>query len=160
MVPVILFVVLRRRQPPAIWLASMVSLAGIYLLSDGDLSKLSRGDSLVMICALFWAIHVILVAKFVGDTDHPVTMATIQFGVCSLLGLLGYLALMLANPDHGVVNEVSSQDTLIAALPEILYAGAISGAFAFTLQIVAQQYTSPSAAAILMGTESLFGRLV
>ena len=159
LVPLILAVVYRQNQPLGIWIASIVSLIGVYLLGEGDIASVTVGDWLVVLCAVFWAIHVILVGKFAGDTEHPVTMAATQFGVCSILGLVGHLIGSFATGDDRDVQPVAWIDILFAALPEILYAGAFAGALAFTLQIIAQQHTSPSAAAILMGTESLFAAL-
>ena len=154
-VPVILLTVFRQRQPSTIWIAAVMTLTGIYLLSDGDLTSINWGDWLVILCALLWAVHVLLVGKYVADCRHPVAMATTQFFVCGLLASVAHgVCVSFGWSEWGMDREV-----LLAAAPEILYAGVLSGGLAFTLQILAQQYTRPSVAAILMGTESLFAAI-
>ncbi|NNE01204.1 MAG: DMT family transporter [Pirellulaceae bacterium] len=155
MVPIVLFVVLRQRQPIVIWIAAAISLTGIFLLSGGSLARITWGDWFVVLCAFFWAIHVILVGKFVSETTLPITMAATQFLLCGLFALLAHVGCAIAD----VVDWAISPAVLVAASPEILYAGVMSGGVAFTLQVVAQRRTSPSIAAILMGSESLFAAL-
>lgn len=155
MVPIIMVSVLRVAQPFIIWPASILALVGIYLLSGGDLASLNSGDILIIICALFWAAHVILTGRIGQKTDLPVTMATLQFFVTSFLALLGFgIANIL-----GLGESLPSANQFIGALPEILFAGLIAGGLGFTLQAVGQRYTSESAAAVLISTESLFAAL-
>lgn len=155
MVPIGLLIVFHQRQPTAVWGASLVSILGIFLLSGGSLSGISWGDWLVVVCAVFWAVHVILVGRFASETKRPITMATIQFFVCGVVALAAHIVCGLA----GWVKLGLTAEVFFAALPEILYAGALAGGLAFTLQIIAQQHTSPSIAAILMGSESLFAAI-
>ena len=72
----------------------------------------------------------------------------VQFLVVALLGLIATHEL-----------ETVTRAGLIAALPEIIYAGIISGGIAYSLQAIAQRYTPPSDAAIIMGSEALFAAL-
>ena len=155
MVPLLLFVIFRQRQSLAVCLSAAVSLTGVFLLSGGDLSSITWGDWLVVLCALFWAVHVILVGKFARQTQRPITLATMQFLVCGLCGL----AVHVAGRKIGIIESSTSFASLLAAVPEIFYAGVFSGGIAFTIQVVAQRHTSASIAAILMGTESLFAAL-
>lgn len=155
MVPVIMISVLRVAQPFIIWPASILALIGIYLLSGGNLASLNSGDILIIICALFWAGHVILTGRVGQKTDLPVTMATLQFFVTSILAFLGYT---LAT-SFGLGETVPSTMQLYGAIPEILYAGLFAGGLGFTLQAVGQRYTSESAAAVLISTESLFAAM-
>ena len=154
-VPLILFFVLREAQALIIWPASFVAIAGIYLLSGGDIDSFSWGDWLVIVCAIFWAVHVILVGKIVVASGTPVIMATLQFFICSVLGFAGHF---LA-PYLGIFEPAASIAVIKAASLEILYAGVLAGGFAFTLQAIGQQYTSQAAAAILLSSESLFAAL-
>jgi len=154
-VPLILLFVLREAQALIIWPASFVAIVGIYLLSGGNIVAFNWGDWLVIVCAIFWALHVILVGKIVISSGTPVIMATLQFFICGLLGFAGHI---LA-PYIGIFEPTASIAVIKAALPEILYAGILAGGFAFTLQAIGQQYTSQAAAAILLSSESLFAAL-
>ncbi len=155
MVPVIMISVLRIAQPFIIWPASIMALVGIYLLSGGDLASLNGGDLLIIICALFWAAHVILTGRVGQKTDLPVTMATLQFFITSFLALICFAVAST----FGLGETLPSPAQLLGALPEILYAGLFAGGLGFTLQAVGQRYTSESAAAVLISTESLFAAM-
>lgn len=155
MVPIIMVSVLRVAQPFIIWPASILALIGIYLLSGGNLASLNSGDILIIICALFWAMHVILTGRVGQKTDLPVTMATLQFFVTSLLAFISFA---LAS-SFGFGESVPSMVQIYGAVPEILYAGLFAGGLGFTLQAVGQRYTSESAAAVLISTESLFAAM-
>jgi len=154
-VPLVMVTILRITQPAIIWPASLIALAGIYLLSGGNLASLNSGDILIIICALFWAAHVILTGRVGQKTDLPVTMATLQFFVTSLLAFAGFMAASML----GLGESLPTMAQLQGAIPEILYAGLFAGGLGFTLQAVGQRYTSESAAAVLISTESLFAAM-
>ena len=155
LVPIIMISVLRVSQPFIIWPASILALVGIYLLSGGNLASLNSGDILIIICALFWAGHVILTGRVGQKTDLPVTMATLQFFVTSFLAFISFAIASI----FGLGESIPSLTQLSGAVPEILYAGLFAGGLGFTLQAVGQRYTSESAAAVLISTESLFAAM-
>ncbi len=155
MVPVLMVVVLRRRQPWIVWPAALLAVTGIYFLSGGNLTTLNKSDMLVIICALFWAIHLIMTAHTGIATGLPVAMACCQFFVTGIFGIAGYFLVIVMD----VPEQLPTLAAISAALPEIFYAGAISAGLGFTLQAIAQRHTSESAAAVLISTESLFAAL-
>ncbi len=146
--PILTVLVLRIPPHFIVWPGAVLSMTGIYLLSNGNLSDLRAGDLLTILCALFWAIQVILIGKFGKQSARPLTLSVVQFAVCTVLGL-------------GTALVVETVDTLsiMAALPEILFAGIFSSGLAFTLQVVGQRYTSASQAAIFLSSEALFAAL-
>lgn len=154
-VPIVMVTILRVSQPFIIWPASMIALVGIYLLSGGNLAALNSGDILIIICALFWAGHVILTGRVGQKTDLPVTMATLQFFITAALAFAGFGVATL----FGLGETLPTLAQLKGATPEILYAGLFAGGLGFTLQAVGQRYTSESAAAVLISTESLFAAM-
>jgi drug/metabolite transporter (DMT)-like permease len=155
MVPIIMISVLRISQPFIIWPASLLALGGIYLLSGGDLASLNSGDMLIILSALFWAGHVILTGRVGQKTDLPVTMATLQFFITAAIAFICFVIASTFGLNEGI--PTSAQ--LYGALPEILYAGLFAGGLGFTLQAVGQRYTTESAAAVLISTESLFAAM-
>lgn len=154
-VPLILFFALGERQPIIIWPATALALVGIFLLSGGEIALLTWGDWLIILGAFFAALQIILTKKVVDATGLPVTMAFTQFFICGIYGAIAYF---LA-PFFGLAETTVTYQVFLAALPEILYAGIFSGALAFTIQAVAQRYTSASSAAILLSSESLFAAI-
>ena len=155
LVPLLMLTVLRKPQPLIIWPAAGLALFGIYLLSGGNLATLNSGDWLIIICALFWATHVILTGRVGQKSGLPVTMAVTQFFVTAVFAFVAWVIAVL----FGLGETLPSSNQLLNATPEIIYAGTIAGGLGFTLQAIGQRYTSESAAAILISTESLFAAL-
>ncbi|MGI9240482.1 MAG: DMT family transporter [Verrucomicrobiales bacterium] len=146
--PIIAVLFLRERPHAIVWPGALLALTGIFLLSGGNLSTLSSGDLLTILCAVFWAIQVILIGKFGKRTGRPLALSAIQFAVCAVLALA--IAIVLEPFDWVAVR---------AASREILFAGIFSSGVAFTLQAVAQRHTTPSQAAIFLSSEALFAAL-
>ncbi|MCT7374868.1 DMT family transporter [Chelativorans salis] len=144
------FGVLLFRQWPhrVVWPAALFALAGIWLLSGGGAVALVIGDWLTILCAAFWALQVIYIARGASITGRPVTLAVTQFAVTAVVALA--IAVMI---------EPIELPAIRAALPEILYAGIFSGGIAFTLQVVGQRYTTAPQAAIFLSTEAVFAAL-
>ena len=127
-----------------VWPAVAMSAIGTWLLGGGTLSAFSRGDIMVAISALFWAVQVVITAS---ATRHrrPVGFTALQFGVVAMLAGLAALAF-----------EPLSLAQVRAAAVEIAFVGLLSSALTFTLLTIAMQHTPPSEAAIIVGTETLF----
>lgn len=147
-VPVLTVVFLRRRPHWIIWPSALMASLGIFLLSGGTLSGLNGGDLLTIVCALFWAIQVMLIGIFAAGTGRPMLLSMTQFAVCAVLGVV--LAATL---------EPLSLSAVQGALPEILYAGVFSSGIAFICQVVGQRYTTAPQAAIFLSSEALFAAL-
>ena len=156
LVPIIAFTAFHEQQAAIIWPAALVAFVGIWLLGDGGLGALTWGDWLVILGAIFAALHVIAVGRAVTGLRRPVAVATAQFAVSGVLALAGFI---LARALQWDFEPAFSVTTITAAAPEILYAAFFAGALAFTLMAVCQQYTTAADAAILMSSESLFAAL-
>jgi drug/metabolite transporter (DMT)-like permease len=147
-VPVLSVVFLRKLPHWIIWPAAVLALAGIYYLSGGELSRMTAGDLLTIVCAFFWGTQVLLVGIFAPGSDRPMALSAIQFLVCGLGGI--FLAFAL---------EPITWNGFVEAIPEILYAGIFSSGIAFILQVIGQRWTTAPQAAIFLSSESLFGAL-
>ncbi|WP_457583967.1 DMT family transporter [Ensifer canadensis] len=147
-VPVLTIIFLRRKPHWIIWPGALMALLGIFLLSGGALSRLTGGDYLTVVCALFWALQLMLVGIFAPGSGRPMLLSMTQFAVCALLGCVIALAI-----------EPLSMEAVKGALPEILYAGIFSSGVAFICQVVGQRYTTAPQAAIFLSSEALFAAL-
>ena len=116
----------------------------MYLLCINEGFSLSKGDALVSVCALIFSFHIICTDYYVQNAN-PVGMAVIQFYVAALVS--GIVAAFTETP--------SWRDVGNAIIP-ILYCGLASGAIGYTLQIVAQKFTDPAVASLLMSLEAVF----
>jgi drug/metabolite transporter (DMT)-like permease len=148
MVPLLGIMMFRQMPHPVIWPAAVAALAGIFLLSGGKLDAMVPGDQLIIVCAFFWALQILLINRYANETGLPVTMAVTQFAVTAVLAIL--MALSFERLDWSAV---------ILASPEILFAGVFAGGLAFTFQAIGQRYTTASQAAIILSSEALFAAL-
>ena len=131
-----------------VWPASFLAVAGIFLLAGGSFAALSSGDLLTIVGAVFWALQIVLIGRFIANTNRPLAMSVVQFAVTSLL------AFCVAS-----VVENWSMQQIFAASKEILFTGIFSTGIAFSLQVIGQRYTTAPQAAIFLSSESLFAAL-
>jgi drug/metabolite transporter (DMT)-like permease len=147
-VPIICRLAYRQKLSVLVFPAAMLSIIGVWLLSGGKGLEINRGDILVLLCAMAFAWHITLIGRVMKLHRAPFQLSCLQYGAVALLSL--FVATATEHPD---VNN------LLAAGYAILYAGAISGGIAYTLQVVAQQYTPSVDSAIIMSSEALFAAL-
>ena len=144
LVPVIGFVFFRKRNSWIVWLSVLIGVFGMYLLCMTEGFRLTRGDTLVCICAVLFSCHILCCDHFV-QLGNPIRISAIQFASCTVISAAA--ALILEQP---------SLDKVLSAAIPILYCGIISGGVGYTLQIIAQKYTDPTIASLLMSLESVF----
>lgn len=147
-IPIILSLVLKRPPRRSIWMAAVVATIGLFLLSTGGSIRLNTGDALVLISALLWGLHVLVIGWLVKFTD-VYFMGVVQFFVCGLLNLL----VSLAAPDRG------SMGAILNIWIAIAYNGIFSVGLGFTLQAIGQEVAPPADAAILLSMESVFSAI-
>lgn len=144
LVPVIGFVFFGRKNPWIVWLAVGVGVLGMYLLCITEGFRLTLGDTLVCICAVLFSGHILCCDYFVR-LGNPIRISAVQFVTCTVLSSAAALILERPTPEK-----------IVSAAVPILYCGIVSGGIGYTLQIVAQKYTDPTVASLLMSLESVF----
>jgi len=144
MVP-ILAVFIGKKARPLIWLCIVIAAAGLYLLTMKNGFVMKTGDFLTLLCALGYAVHLLIIDHFSPRVDG-VRMSCIQFFVCGILSIP-----FTVFAEHGIDLAAVSQ----CVLP-LLYNGVITCGVAFTLQIIGQQKTEPAVASLILCLESVF----
>ena len=139
---------LGKRVAPVIWLCVAMAITGFYLLCVNEGFSISRGDILVLICAICFTGHILVVDRFSALNTDPVKMSCIQFATSAVIS--GIIMLLFEHP---------TWEAIWAARIPILYAGVLSSGVAYTLQIIGQRYTDPTTATLLMSLESVFAAL-
>ena len=139
---------LGKRPEHKIWFCAVLGLAGLYLISVKGGFQIGSGDLLVMLCALLFSGQILSVDHYSGRVENVVILADLQFFVVAVISFFGMI----------VFEQPVMEDILAAAVP-ILYAGILSGAVGYTLQIAAQKYTDPSVASLIMSLEAVFSAL-
>ena len=147
-VPIISRFILKKKIHWSIWLSVSICLIGSYYLTVENSFDAQFADFLVIICALFFALHCIFIDEYFEIIDAPFTLATSQFLLCFLYSLP--FVFIFENPTLiGIKKEIF----------ELLYVGVLSSGVAYTLQIIGQRYVKPSTAAITFSLEGVFGSL-
>lgn len=146
--PILGLLAFKERPHAVVWPAALVTLAGIWLLGGGGLEQLNAGDLLMIVCAVFWALHVCLLGGLAASSGRPLMLSAWQFAVVGIVAIV-----------PGLILEPVSLRAIAAAGPEILYTSVFSGGLAYTLQTIGQRWTRAGDAAILLSSEALFGAL-
>lgn len=144
MVPIIVYFLFSEKLHWSIWPSVLACVIGGYFLSDIDDSTIRFGDSLVLIGALFWALHIIYIGKIIDHFDLPFFIALVQNLIVATLSFLLVIAF-----EEFDFNKIKLESV------EILYAGILSGGAAFVLQIFGQRNISAAPAAIVMSFEGV-----
>lgn len=129
------------------WIGVALAVLGMYFISVQEGFSISRGDFLTFLCAIVFAIHILIIDHFSPKVDG-VKLSCIQFAVCGIL-----CACPMVFIERPRIAQI-----LTAWLP-IAYAGIMSCGVAYTLQIVAQKGIDPTVASLIMSLESVFAAL-
>lgn len=130
-----------------VYVAVGISIIGMYFLCVNEDFSIAYGDTLVLICAVMFAIHILVIDHF-GKGNDGIRMSCIQFLVAGLFCMVGMF----------VFEKPNISNIIEAAIP-ILYAGILSSGAGYTLQIVGQKDADPSIAGMILSLESVFAAL-
>ena len=148
LVPILLFFIYASKVHWSIWPSIGLCVFGVYLLSDFSNSDVMLGDALVILCSVFWALHIIFAGKFMETFNIPIFYAALQALLVAALSLLfSYF-----------FEEIKFSNILLES-SSIIYAGVFSGGIAFTLQMFAQKNIEEAPAAIIYSLEGVFAAL-
>jgi len=146
-VPLFSVLFLRKKIAVLTWLSIVIGLLGLFLLciDPTDLTSINLGDILALICAVFYAVQIMLIDKFLEDDINGIQLSFMQFVVASVISVIAMF----------IFEQPNIADIKTAA-PSLLYSGIMSCGIAYTLQIVGQKNASPVVASLLMCLESVF----
>jgi drug/metabolite transporter (DMT)-like permease len=146
-IPLLLAIVGRQPARPIVLLAAFLAAVGLFMLSTGGSIQVNRGDGLVLVGTLFWALHVILVGWIVKRIDVT-RFAVGQFLVCGLASLA-----------LGLIFEPQGLQSISGLWLLVVYTGVLTIGMGFTLQAVGQRTAPPADAAIILSMETVFAAL-
>ena len=148
MVPIIVFFLFKKNIHWSVWPSVFLCVMGGYLLTNFHDATVRLGDTLVVIGAVFWSLHIIFIGKIIEEFNAPILIGLIQTIIVSVCSII--LALIF---EEFVLQNILDQKI------QILYAGILSGGIAFVLQIYAQRNISPAPAAIIFSLEGVFATI-
>ena len=147
-VPIILFIIYKEKVHWSIWPSIVLCIVGVYFLTDFSDAEIMLGDALVIFCSIFWALHIIFAGKFMQKFDIPIFYAALQAIFVFSLSIF-----------FAFIFEKVILSNILLELSSILYAGALSGGIAFTLQMYAQKNIEEAPAAIIYSLEGVFAAI-
>lgn len=124
-----------------------IAVVGFYFLCMTESLHLGLGDFLVLLCAIAFSIHILVIDHFSPKVDG-VKMSAIQFLTAAIISAVPTLLW-----EQPVLTEI------LQAWQPVLYAGVMSCGAAYTLQIIAQKNADPTVASLLLSLESVFSVL-
>lgn len=138
---------LKKKIPGKIWIGAAVAALGMYFLCMSEEFKLSKGDTLVMICAILFSVHILVIDYFSPETDG-VELSCIQFLTAGIMASIG-----------AVIFEHPHIRYFIDGILPLAYAGILSIGVAYTLQVIGQKDTDPAVASLILSLESVVSML-
>lgn len=143
----ILGIFLKKKAGLKIWISVLIALLGLYLLCMKGSFSLGKGDFLILICSVCFAVHIMVVDHYTEKVSGT-KLSCIQFLIA---GSLSSVLMFLFEEPH-------LADIFAAWLP-IAYAGILSCGVAYTLQIIGQRGTDPTIASLILSLESVISVL-
>lgn len=143
----LLGIFMKKKVAPVVWVSSVIAITGFYMLSISGQVSINKGDILVLICAVLFSLHILIIDYFSPKGDC-VAISCIQFLTSGVI--CGVCMLLFENP------QISN---ILDAYIPILYAGIMSCGVAYTLQIVGQKNMDPTVASLILSLESVFSAL-
>jgi drug/metabolite transporter (DMT)-like permease len=153
------------------WVSVLIAAAGLYFLCVTTSLNIQPGDLIILVGALFWASHILVVDHFVQSLSRTDVMklCAIQFAVSATFSLIFVpLDSCFLKSDFSMeaLSTIFSDGfgffdwgAVATALPALCYSGFFSTGAGFTLQAVGQKYANPSTASIIMSLEAVFSAL-
>ena len=147
-VPIIAYIIYRRRFDRFEILAAVIAIVGIAFLSLQDSFTINFGDILSILCAIAFAFDIFYTNVFVKKED-ALALTIVQFIVASILSWIGVLAL-------GEIPASASTEGVLV----IIYLAVFCTLVAYACQNIGMQYADPTKSALILSTESIFGTLL
>jgi drug/metabolite transporter (DMT)-like permease len=147
LIPIFLAIFWNRKPSLVIWMAAFLSVIGLFLLSTAGVMRINRGDTLVLISAVFWALHVIIVDRVVRRAN-VLHLAAGQYLVCGLTSLM-----------MGLLVEPQGLRPVLENWWVVAYTGVLSVGLGYTLQAAGQLLAPPADAAIILSLEAVFAAI-
>ena len=134
----------KRKVSLPVWIAVVCSVVALYLLCiKGDFS-LAAGDLLILVCAVCFAVHILVIDHFTAYCDG-VKLSCLQF---LFAGIISAVCMFLF--------ETVDFAAIWSCILPLLYVGIFSCGVGYTLQILAQKDSNPTVVTILLSLESVF----
>ena len=138
----------RKKVAGAVWVSVAVAVVGFYLLSVTEGFSINQGDAIVLLSALLFSFHILVIDKYSPRADG-IKISCIQSFTAAAISAVCMM-----------IFEKPSLDAILAGWVPIAYLGLMSGAVGYTLQIIGQKYAEPASASLILSLESVFAAVM
>ncbi len=146
-VPFLTWAVVKKKPDRWNILAAVLCVSGVGLVSLTEELTINPGDLLTLVCALFYAAHIVSVEKFAAGKDIYI-ITVFQFAFAALYAwILGFVT-------QTFPSQAFTRPEVVLPL---VYLCVMATAVALLFQNVGQIYSDPSSAAVILSLESVFG---
>ena len=135
---------LRRRTSFSTVISVAIAVVGMYLLCIGSSFSIKTSELYLIVCAICFAIHILVIDKFAPQTN------------CIALSLVQFAFAAIASTILSLIFESATLSGLIACSGQLVYVGVLSSGVAYTLQILALDGSDPTVVSLLFSLESVF----
>jgi len=138
-----------RKTHSLTWVSAILAFCGLSLIcvGPGGLSSIQFSDLYLVLGAVFWAVHILLIDRY-AHTVSPFRFTAVQFAVSSVLSIVAAASF----------EEVTIQGLQNAVFP-IIFGGVIACGASYVFQILGQRNVAPAKAAIIFSLEALFASI-
>lgn len=143
----ILGLFLKKRCGLRVWVSVLIATVGLYFLCMIEKLTISPSDFYVLICAVFFSVHILVIDAFTKDVPG-ILLSLGQFIVVTIISGLGMIFF-----------ESPTADGIIKCILPTLYVGVFSSGVAYTLQIISMKGANPTTVSLLLSLESVFSVL-
>lgn len=153
-VPILGLLFLKQKTRWLTWVGIVLAVIGLYQLSavpGGEGFTMSYGDSLQLVGAVIWAVHVLVLGWLARRVKDLVGLSAVQFVVCAVGS---YVLMLLLEEQTAVWGDFSAE------WRPLLYSGVMASGVAFTLQIIGQRGVESEVAALILSFEAVFALLM
>ncbi|MBM4762060.1 DMT family transporter [Bacillus sp. B15-48] len=153
MVPTFTILFLKKRLNSNVYIGVATATIGLYLLTMTDIAGLNIGDTLVFICAIGFAVQILLTGKY--TTKYPTLLLTIiQIATVSILS--GFAAFMFEDWQRVKDTSILLSSEVVSAL---LITAVFATAAAYLIQTKFQKYTTATRVALIFAMEPVFAAI-
>lgn len=143
----ILGLFLKKRCGLRVWISVLLATVGLYFLCMTEKLTISLSDFYVLICAVFFSVHILVIDAFTKDVPG-ILLSLGQFIVVTIISGLGMIFF-----------ESPTAAGIIKCILPTLYVGVFSSGVAYTLQIISMKGANPTTVSLLLSLESVFSVL-
>ncbi|MGI5971401.1 MAG: DMT family transporter [Oscillospiraceae bacterium] len=130
-----------------VWVSVAAALIGMYLLCMKDGFSIKLGDTLLILCAVVFSLHILVIDRYSPYVDG-IILSCMQFFIAGILSLICMF-----------IFEKPSVSAILDAWLPLLYSSVMSCGVAYTLQIIGQKNVAPHLACLILSLESVISAL-